>query len=291
LAVGDPITVTVRIGGRGLLDSITLPDQPQWRDFKTYPASSRVETEDPLGLTGTKVFEQVIIPQNHEITVLPSVMFSYFDSTQRAYRTLSNAPMTLAVRHSSQVTVAPPALTNATEEARPPADDLIHIRVRPDGPAAGRKPWVRQPGYYVMLTIPALTWVGLTVARRRREALANNPRLRRRREVQAKVRRILEEMRAQAAAADAEGVYAGMFRVLQEQLGERLDLPASAITEAVIDERLRGCGLEAPVLEELHALFQACNQARYAPNAAPRELAAWPPRLEAILPSLEEIEP
>ena len=39
--------------------------------------------------------------------------------------------------------------------------------------------------------------------------------------------------------------FAVLFRLLQEQLGERLDLPASAITEAVIEERLSPLGISS----------------------------------------------
>jgi hypothetical protein len=290
LAVGDPITVSVRITGRGLLDGITLPEQPQWRDFKIYPASSSIQSEDPLGLVGAKVFEQVIIPQNHEIKVLPSVMFGYFDSGLRSYRTLSNAPVRLTVRHASQVTAAPPLLTNTTEQARPPEDDILHIRVRPDGAPPRRVPWIARLAYYAVLVLPLLGVLGLAAARRQREIWANNPRLRRCREVEARVGGLLDDMQEQAQAGDAQAMFASLFRILQEQLGERLDLPASAITEAVIDERLPARGVDTAVRSELHALFQACNQARYAPSGVPEELAEWLPRLEAVLPALRAMK-
>ena len=35
LSVGDPITVKIQISGQGPLESVALPDQPNWRDFKT----------------------------------------------------------------------------------------------------------------------------------------------------------------------------------------------------------------------------------------------------------------
>ena len=74
-------------------------------------------------------------------------------------------------------------------------------------------------------------------------------------------------------------------------MGERLDLPASAITEAIIDERLRGRNLPEPVLSELHELFQVCNLARYAPHKSSQELAALIPRLESVLKALQSWKP
>ena len=89
VAVGDPLTLKVQITGRGRLEAVTLPPQPQWREFKAYPPSRNVESKDPLGLSGTATFEQVLIPQNHEIKFLPPLEFSYFDPNQKSYRTLT----------------------------------------------------------------------------------------------------------------------------------------------------------------------------------------------------------
>jgi hypothetical protein len=120
--------------------------------------------------------------------------------------------------------------------------------------------------------------------------LANNPRLRRQREVAARIRDGLKELRAQADQRQAEGFFANLFRLLQEQLGERLDLPASAITEAVIEERLRSRAVKDATLQSLHDLFQTCNLARYAPMQSSQELAALIPKLESVLHELRHLK-
>ena len=80
-------------------------------------------------------------------------------------------------------------------------------------------------------------------------------------------------------------------RLLQEQIGERLDLPASAITEAVVDERMRDRDLPESTLAELRELFQGCNLARYAPIQSTQELQALVPRVEAVLGVLQNWTP
>ncbi|HKS35656.1 MAG TPA: hypothetical protein VJW76_00600, partial [Verrucomicrobiae bacterium] len=73
-------------------------------------------------------------------------------------------------------------------------------------------------------------------------------------------------------------------------LGERLDMPASAITEAVLEEHLRPRGLAEETLKSLHELFQVCNQARYAPQRSSEELASLVPRVERALASLRRLK-
>ena len=105
VGVGDPITVRIQIAGRGPLDALTLPAQPEWRDFNTYPATAKVEPNDDLGLSGVKHFEQVIVPQNHELKEIPPLRFSYFDTQSRTYVTRTGPRIPLNV-HSRKAIVA-----------------------------------------------------------------------------------------------------------------------------------------------------------------------------------------
>ncbi len=286
VAVGDPITLKVAISGQGLLDSVSLPAQPAWADFKVYPPNNHLDASDPFGLSGTKTFEQVVIPQKQEITTLPPFHFSFFDANARTYRTLSGPSFPLTVRPAVASGPLPgptptqPATTN---------DEILHIKPYLGiSPVAGT-PLVQQPWFIAIQAAPLFTWLSLLVVRKRNQALANNPRLRRQREVARKIADGLADLRRQAAAQEAEAFFATIFRLLQERLGERLDLPAAAITEAVIDERLRGKDIPEQNLIELHELFQICNQARYAPHRTSRQLASFIPRAERVLNDLQNI--
>src|SRR5262249_30844561 len=98
------------------------------------------------------------------------------------------------------------------------------------------------------------------------------------------------ELQTLAAEKKSDEFFASLFRLLQEQLGERLDLPASAITEAVIEEHLRPRGVPDAVLTPVHELFQTCNLARYAPVKSSQELAAIIPKLQSVLRDLQALK-
>ena len=291
VGVGDPITVRVQISGQGPLDALTFPPQSHWRDFNAYPPNViKVEPTDELGLAGSKSFEQVLIPQNHEIKELPPFRFSFFDPNARGYRTLTGPVIPLTVRPTATAVVPSLSLTNAGENsaAPPAADDIVHIRPRFE--LTGTAPLLlSQPWFLALQGLPALAWLSLLIWRKRTESLANNPRLRRQREVAQRVRDGLRELRTCAETRESDRFFATLFRLLQEQLGERLDLPASAITEAVIDERLRGHSISEETLKSLHELFQACNLARYAPVQSSHELAAFIPKTETTLRDLQKL--
>jgi BatD DUF11 like domain len=291
VATGDPITVRVQISGRGALDALTLPEQNAWHDFKAYPPTAKVETTDPLGLQGTKTFEQIITPESTDIKELPPLSFSFFDPDVKSYHTLSQPGVKLTVRPGGSAP-APviAATTKPTNDTPPPQQDIVPIKprlgtvTRPDS-AIGR-----QKVFLVLNTVPALAFIGVVIWRKRTDALASNPRLRRQRQVAGIIRAGLLRLAELAAQNKSDEFFAELVHLLQERLGERLDCPASAITEAVIDEKLRPRGLPDTTLDQLHELFQSCNLARYAPIKSSHELAAIIPKLESTLKQLEEVK-
>ena len=291
VAVGDPITVRIQISGRGDLGSLTLPVQTAWHDFTIYPPTARVETSDPLGLQGTKTFEEIVAPQNTDVHELPAFDFSYFDPDTGSYRTLTEPAVSLAVRSAGSTPVPTIAGTQpaGAENQTKPGDILpIKDNLGPLGQAG--LPLVTRPAFLALQAVPVLAWLAAVVWRKRTDKLANNPRLRRQRHVAQLVRGGLNDLRQFAAANDSDQFFATLFRLLQEQLGERLDLPASSITEAVVEERLAPLGAPEPVLGGLRELFQLCNQARYAPIRGSAELNSVINQFGKAIGELQELK-
>ena len=292
VATGDPITVRVQITGRGALGALMLPEQTAWHDFKTYAPTANVETSDPFGLQGTKTFEQIIVPQSTDIKELPPLTFSYFDPETKTYRTLTHPAVSLTVRPGgSAPTPVIAATIRSTSDTPPPQQDIVPIKPRLGNVTRPGSSLGRKKVFLALNAVPTLALIGTLVWRKRTDALANNPRLRRQRQVAGTIRAGLERLRTLAQQNQSDEFFEELVHLLQEKLGERLDCPGSAITEAVIDEKLRPRGLPDTTLEELHQLFQSCNLARYAPVKSSEELAGIIPRLEGALEKLEEVRP
>jgi hypothetical protein len=291
VAVGDPITVRVQISGRGELDTLALPNQPAWHDFKTYPPTQNLKTTDSLGLEGVKTFEQIVTPQNTDVRELPAFSFSYFNPETGTYRTLAEPSVQLAV-HSGGTTPAPVIATakTANSQSPPPPQDILPIKDRLDALVQAGPPLLTRPVFLAAQGLPVLAWLAVLVWRKRADNLANNPRLQRQRRVAGLVQSGLDDLRRFAAENNSDEFFATLFRLLQEQLGERLDCPASSITEAVIDERLVRRGAPETTLAGLRELFQLCNQARYTPLRTSGELAAVIPQFENAVRGLQAVK-
>src|SRR5213596_3996500 len=90
--VGDPITVTTTISGRGNFDRVNAPAIEDERGWHKYPPSSKFKQDDEVGISGTKTFEMVLSP-NEKKPGLPLLAFSYFDPVKAQYVTLPSQPI------------------------------------------------------------------------------------------------------------------------------------------------------------------------------------------------------
>jgi hypothetical protein len=287
LNAGDPITLRAVITGRGNFDNIKLPDL-NWPDFKTYQSSSTTAIADQLGVEGSKSFEQVVVPLSASIKEIPPLTFSFFDPAQKKFLTLSHAAMPLQVKPGAR---APSIASSPSESDDTPPEraDIVHIKSDPGQLAAVAPPMIKDPWFLFLQAIPLAGLISITIWKRRQEQMARNPRLRRKLEVQHTIQQGLVELRHLANSNQSEHFFALLFRLMQEQLGERLNLPASAITEAVLDEHLPLRGANPEVIQRLHALFQLSNQARYAPVTTNTELLKVSSDLENTLRELQNL--
>jgi BatD DUF11 like domain len=288
IAVGDPTTVKVQISGRGVVDGIALPEQPSWQHFKLYPPTSEFQANDDLGITGTKSFALTAVPDSMDVHELPPFSFSYFDPDQKAYRTLTQPAVALTVRPSAAS--LPVAALAPAETPQIPTRDIVHIKPRIGTLAQIQSPLLVRSWFVGLQTVPVAAWLALLIGRKQREKLANNPRLRRQRQVEQVVRSGVRELRQAANANQREAFFTTLIRLLREQLGERLDLPASAITESVLDEKLGPDRLPANTLSLLRELFQACNQARYAHQETNEQLVSLAGKAETALNELKQLK-
>lgn len=272
LSVGDPITLTLKISGRGALETLKMPSLESWEDFKQYQETARIDYSDEVGLMGTKTFEKVIIPNHAEIYELPEIAFSFFDPLEEDYKTLRQAATPIIVKPNLRSKSDPTMIAESPSMPLNLSTNLIHIKPRLGHLSVARVTWLSQAWFLWLHCVPIFIWVFVFALGFLREAEARNPRAKRRKAVRKTTSKGLDQLARFASANQSEAFFALLFRLLQEQIGERLDLPASAITEAAIEGELQN-RLSNQNLKMLERLFQTCNQSRYAPMGSTEELS------------------
>jgi hypothetical protein len=130
--VGDPVTMKLRVSGRGNFDRMTAPVIKDPAGWRSYPPSNAFKADDDVGISGTKTFEMAVVPEVKK-TQMPAFQFSYFDALAEKYITLTTEPAPLSVEGG--VAPAPPVPIPVGEAERPPAppapskpDDIVGLR-------------------------------------------------------------------------------------------------------------------------------------------------------------------
>src|SRR5437899_44749 len=94
--VGDPITVTSTINGRGNFDRVNGPALEDEHGWHKYPPSSKFKQDDDVGISGEKTFEMVLAPNEKKPSV-PPLVFAYFDPIKENYVTLRSDAVPIQV--------------------------------------------------------------------------------------------------------------------------------------------------------------------------------------------------
>src|SRR5438552_8708093 len=165
--VGDPITVTSTVSGRGNFDRVNAPALEDDHGWHKYPSSSKFKQDDEVGISGAKTFETVISP-NEKKQVLPPLVFSYFDPVKENYVTLRSDAMPITVEGGAAPAPAvvasqpgPAATVAASAKPSPkPQDILYQLSERPKV-AQSFTPLYTRPLFWTAQFVPLLALLGL----------------------------------------------------------------------------------------------------------------------------------
>ena len=162
--IGDPITVTSTISGRGNFDRVNAPAVEDDRGWHKYPASSKFKNDDEVGISGTKTFEMVLSP-NEKKQNIPLLAFSYFDPAKEQYVTLRSDPIAIEVQGGAvpvpaSVTSQPAASAMPAAAATPAAKQDILYQLTERGRVQSFTPLYVRPIFWMAQLIPLLVLLG-----------------------------------------------------------------------------------------------------------------------------------
>ena len=179
--VGDPITVTATISGRGNFDRMNGPALEDERGWHKYPSSSKFKQDDDVGISGEKTFETVIAPNERKAGV-PPLTFAYFDPVKENYVTLRSEPLPVQVEGGAgpAPTIAANAATSAARPAPPaatvapttkPADILYQLNDL--GAARSFLPIYARRTFWIAQIAPLILLLGFVGSKIRQAKIGN----------------------------------------------------------------------------------------------------------------------
>jgi len=293
LSVGDPITVTTTISGRGNLATVPAPSIQSGSDFKAYDAKLISKDIDENRSEGRITFEQVLIPKSKDITALPAVGISYFDPEAAAYRTAERGPFPLVIHQGSNVAatlVQGNASAEDTKATTILGNDILYLKPAPSTwQPANPLALLESPVFIGLQVAPPLVLAALFLVARRREELASDISKARREMAPRSARAALAKAEAAATAGNAKAFYDAMWEAQASYFGHRLNLPPGDVTYDIVLGRLESAGLPPASVQWLKSLMELCDQFRFGSGSGPSPDPALIRELGQILRACEKI--
>ena len=275
--VGQPITLTLTISGRGNIKSLPDIPLPALTNFRTFDANAATNIEKKDGeVRGSKVFKTVLIPTASGELTIPAVSFSFFDSTSRAYKTVRSHLLTVHVTPgqggSAQTTpFASPNFGAATPGGQASApgiklltDDIRYIRA-PGSLHSDGIPLYQQ-GWYRWLHFILLGLLGLGgAARLYYQFFMANTVLYRFRKAHERALSATGKVEDYLAKNDIRGAGGYLANVLQDYLAAKLGIENRSAALRDVVERLRSRGLVGHTGEKLRNIWEMLDLFQFAP--------------------------
>ena len=159
--VGEAATLRFRVDGTGNLKWIDQGPEVKADGAKVYPPQARSELRTTSeGITGSRTWEYVVVPQTAGTVAIPPLPFSYFDPAAGRMVTVETAPLSLQALGGTAAAglPAPAAATRAG------ASGPLPLRTELDLP--GHAPRLENRGLVALLGLALLLHAGLLAAAR-----------------------------------------------------------------------------------------------------------------------------
>jgi len=264
--VGDPITLTIKIGGSKYLKPV------QWPQLEQIPAMAAnfkipSQQSSPVVEDGSKVFTQTIRANNDKVTEIPPIPLAFFDTEAKKYAVAATEPIKLTVAPTKVLTsqdLEGSDFAPVNKEVEAIKKGLSANYEGPDvitnmgfSPSAA----IVSPAYAAVWAVPLAGLILSSVLRALTHTTPEKVAQRRRRRAAGKA---VSRLRG-IVSLDRQQQRQLLGDIMKQYIGERFDRAAGSLTAAdchgIIME---ACGI-GQLADDYSGIVSACEAGRYAP--------------------------
>jgi hypothetical protein len=266
VSVGDPITLTIKIGGGKYLKPV------QWPDLEQLPAMAAnfkipSQKASPAIENGFKIFTQTIRAKTDKVTEIPSIPLSYFDAGQGKYVTAQTEPIKLEVAPTKILTNADLegsdfAPVNREIEAIKKGlsanyEDLDTLNDMSFSPLAA----LANPGYAVIWAVPLLGLISSLFIKLFSHTSSEKIAARRRRQACGKALGQLKKL----TSTEPDGQSEQLASIMKQYIGEKFDKTAGSLTPDDCYDAIVSTTQDVQSADKYRTFIAGFEAGRYAP--------------------------
>ena len=270
LKTHDAASLIVTVTGKGNVSLVEAPKIDFPPDFEAYDVKTTSGT-DRSGTSGSKTFEYPFIPRSPGEFTLPPVKFSYYDVKNRRYATASTDSLKLSVERGAGGAARPSqdgagTLTVDRKGVKNLGEDIRFIKTK-TSLSEDKGFFVGKAGYWtivgLLLLAAAAIWLSLRKLAARRADVAGSRGRKATRQALKRLKLAGDFLNKNLYTA----FYEELHRALMSFVSDKLTMDMADQSKENIAAALSARGVPEATVSSFTDLLDACEYARYAPDA------------------------
>jgi len=269
----EPITLKFTLRGRGNIELYDPPAVNFPPDFEVYdPEIKNNITANPSGVSGTRVFEYLIIPRNPGDYTIDPITFSYFDPKGNKYHSLSSPEYNIKVNPTSSTTQAMTLSRLNQEEIQYISSDIRHIKLPPYQLRPINVFFFRSSLFYLLMALPVFLSILILVLWRRTVKLRNDVvKLRNRKANKISRKRLKQAGLFMKNGKDSQ-FYEEISKALWGYLSDKLNIDKASLSIDNVREVLNKRNVNKEIIDLFIETLNHTEFARFAPGNASQNM-------------------
>ena len=273
LSTNEAVTLTLTVSGTGNVELLQMPEPVFPPDFEVYdPKISTSTNVGPQGLTGTKKAEYLAIPRRAGSFTIPSVEFSYYNSSTDSYEVLSSEPYEIKVEKGSGSDDGGGVFTSNQEDIKYLGSDIRHIMTGDARLKPTHTVFFGSAAYFVALLVLLLLFIILLFVLKKREQMSKDTAANRNRKADKVARGRLKNAYQHLKAKDQEKFYVEMSQALWGYIADKLGIERSKLSMDTVSETMKGKNVPDELTQQFVDTLNNCEFARFAPGSAEEKM-------------------
>ncbi|MDQ1296084.1 MAG: hypothetical protein QG611_62 [Bacteroidota bacterium] len=271
--VNDAVNFKVTISGTGNLKLASAPEIKLPPDVEVYDPKITDNIKNSLnGTSGQKTFEYLLIPRHYGDFTIPSVTYSYFNTSTGKYERLTTQEFHFHARKGTEQNAGITVYGGVSkEDVKYLGKDIRFIKNNPGKLARSSNIIILKRSFYSFYVIALIIFLSVLFARRehiRRNADLTAVRNRKAGKIASKR---LREASACLKRGETDRFHEEILKSIWGYLSDKLNIPVSDLTRINAVSALQEKGISDTEIESLARILDSCEYARYAPAASGTE--------------------
>lgn len=278
LNASESLQATVQVEGKGNLKLFSLPELVTPSALERYDPEYSEQINTTLsGMRGSIKNAYTLVPQFQGKYPIPSIRFSYFDPSAKAYKTIQSEEIIIDVLEGPKAVGTPTTTPNSNASQVPTISNSFQfIAQQASFSQITKKPFLGSRLFYVLLLLPILLLILYVLIRKNTPdatlvAQRHNAKL---------VKKFLGK--AKRSMSDSTLFYVALDNALHNYLKSRLQIQTSDFSKEKMEALLRERGVHNDIVSLFIRVLTNCEIARYTPNSRSSMEQDYATAVEAI---------